>query len=360
MDKKMSNEYKWIKKLCSPLAAEDVSLLPITTPEDNPCTKRYLNVNLEKTTQLSETDQIIKGSSSRDRRRRERKNWKYSLSFRGLLLYIYNEYHADGKSDKRRIRSVIQNPLVVEEAPFLKYSDEFEKHGFDVIGLLKKISEELFSQLHITAEEDNYLLRRATERYSVEVENYFYRRIELASSFPYIQKEMGSEEYKIISEKINDYRQDIVKLRESWIVEQQKDISFLKRKSNYNKLSRELADTIAASANSDAIISVDKLAEKYSLSNIEVLNMLSLTRPQTYIIAGLHLIPNSKIPALQDNTRLEDTRLLFEKNGIPDSCHFSLISELGFNIIGKKRWNDYSDAIIVKRKEGRKKIIISF
>jgi hypothetical protein len=255
-----------------------------------------------------------------------------------------------GKSDKRRIRSVIQNPLVIKEAPFLKYSKEFEEHGFDVIGILKKISEELFNQLHITSEEDNYLLRRATERYSVEVENYFYKSFELASSYSYIQK-IGSEQYKAISEKINDYRQTIVKLRESWIVEQQKDISFLKRKSNYNILTRELADTItAAPANTNAIISVDELAEKYSLSNIEVLNMLSSVKPNTHIRAGLHLIPNSKIP-LQDNIRLEDARLLFKKNEIPDSCHFSLISELGFDIAGKKRWNDYSDAIIVKRKE---------
>ena len=76
----------------------------------------------------------------------------------------------------------------------------------------------------------------------------------------------------------------------------------------------------------------------------------------TYIvIAGLHLIPNSKIPALQDNIRLEYAHLLFKKNGIPDLCHFSLISELGFDITGKKRWNDYSNAIIVKRKGKKRK-----
>jgi hypothetical protein len=233
------------------------------------------------------------------------------------------------------------------------YSEYFEKHGFDVIGLLKKISEELFNQLHVTAEEDNYLLRRATERYSVEVENYFYRHFELASSYPYIQK-IGSEEYKEISEKINNYRQIIVRLRESWIVEQQKDITFLKRKSNHDKLARELADTIAAAANSNAIISVDELSEKYCLPNIEVLNILSSLKANTHIIAGLHLIPNSKMPALHDNTRFEDACSLLKKNGIPDSCHFSLISALGFDITGKKRWNDYSDAIIVKRKEKRR------
>jgi hypothetical protein len=349
MDKKMSSEYKWIKKLCPP--AENVSLLPITTPEDSPSTKRYLDVSLEENTQLSEIDEIINDSRSKDRRR-SRRNWRYSLSFRGLLLYIYNEYNAEGKSDKRRIRSVIQNPLVIKEAPFLRYSEYFEKHGFDVIGLLKKISEELFNQLHVTAEEDNYLLRRATERYSVEVENYFYSRFELASSYPYIQK-MGSEEYKEIFEKISDYRQIIVMLRESWIVQQQKEISFLKRKSNYNKLANELPDTIAATANSNAIISIDELAEKYSMSNIEVLHMLSSMKPNAHIIAGLHLIPRSKIPTLHDNTRFEDARSLLKNNGIPDSCHFRLISELGFNITGKRRWNDYSDANIVKRKEKR-------
>src|SRR4051794_4725593 len=73
MDKKMSNEYKWIKKLCPP--AENVSLLPITIPEANPCTKQYLNINLEETTQLSETDEIINDSRGKDRR--SRKNWRY-------------------------------------------------------------------------------------------------------------------------------------------------------------------------------------------------------------------------------------------------------------------------------------------
>jgi hypothetical protein len=136
MDKKMSNEYKWIKKLCPPLADEDVSLLPMTAPEDNPCTKRYLNITfLEEDTQLSsdinkvKTDDSSKGKEDR-RERGRRKNWRYSLSFRGLLLYIYNEYNEEGKSDKHRIHSVIQNPLVVKEAPFLKYSEEFEKHAF--------------------------------------------------------------------------------------------------------------------------------------------------------------------------------------------------------------------------------------
>lgn len=77
---------------------------------------------------------------------------------------------------KNRIREVISNPLITEEiAPFLKYWQYFfnEDYNFNVIDLLLEISVELENQLHIDTKNDLYLLRRASERYFIEFENFF-------------------------------------------------------------------------------------------------------------------------------------------------------------------------------------------
>ena len=51
--------------------------------------------------------------------------WRYSLNLRGFLLYLFEESQAERK-DSRRIRAVILNPAIVEEAPFLMYCQDFE------------------------------------------------------------------------------------------------------------------------------------------------------------------------------------------------------------------------------------------
>ena len=78
------------------------------------------------------------------------------------------------KGQVTRIRHVIRNPCIIKEAPFLEDSELFESLGFDVIGLLLQISRELISQLDIDSNNDLYLLRRATERYSCEVNRFFF------------------------------------------------------------------------------------------------------------------------------------------------------------------------------------------
>lgn len=122
------------------------------------------------------------------------------LTFRGLLTYLLNElkYRMDienkrfkeetEEKDKEkvkrgrisrinistgRIHQVIRNRSVIKEAPFLEYSELLESQGFDVVSLLLQISAELADQLHIDAENDRYLLRRATERYLVEFDRFF-------------------------------------------------------------------------------------------------------------------------------------------------------------------------------------------
>jgi hypothetical protein len=96
--------------------------------------------------------------------------WKYSLNFRGFLLYIVGEARAK-RQDKRRLRKFISNPAVLELAPFLQYWQDFEKSKFDVIGTLREIGIEFQNLLTIHSIE--YLQRRATETYFFAVDNYF-------------------------------------------------------------------------------------------------------------------------------------------------------------------------------------------
>ena len=140
-----------------------------------------------------------------------KKNGETVPTFRGLLLYLYlckkyslkkhgmQDYNYQTKPGRiggdddrktstlgarkhvqtiREIGKIFSKPSVLEKAPFLKYWQDFRECGFDVIGLLLQIAEELHSQLHIDAESDKYLLRRASERYFVGVENYCYERLD--------------------------------------------------------------------------------------------------------------------------------------------------------------------------------------
>ena len=108
-------------------------------------------------------------------------NLFYKLNFRGLLLFLFNLSKLGLKKRviRKQISEVLSNPKIEEMAPFLKYFDDFENAGFDVLYSLKEIAAEL--QNH---HEDNttglsnsnmiYLIRRATEIYFIRVTNYFF------------------------------------------------------------------------------------------------------------------------------------------------------------------------------------------
>ena len=104
-----------------------------------------------------------------------KKNWRYSLTFYGFLLYLACEYEAERK-DVRRIYAVISNPAVLNYAQFLLYWKDFKDNigGFNVGDLLMEIGNEFKNQLDydIVTEDKNYLLKRVTERYFAEL----YRR----------------------------------------------------------------------------------------------------------------------------------------------------------------------------------------
>lgn len=130
-----------------------------------------------------------------------KKNLFLCLTFRGLLAYLFSEYEQQNalraKKGRRnakekhkekavelkkhrlndsndRIRQIIRNQSILKEAPFLRDFDLHESLGFDVIGLLRRISIELISQFHIDASNDFYLVKRAMERYLAEFERFFF------------------------------------------------------------------------------------------------------------------------------------------------------------------------------------------
>lgn len=202
-----------------------------------------------------------------------KKNLFVCLAFRGLLAYLFSEYELQNtsraKKGKRnakekynekivqpneyslndsnnRIRQVIRNQSILEEAPFLRDSDLHESLGFDVIGLLLKISIELIGQLHIDTSNDFYLLKRAMERYLAEFDGFFFST--LSRSDPnggiyhmHVAFVRSQEGVKSIDErsqedisnmlKLNNYRRDAAEFMASLVQQEMRDIEDIVIKS---------------------------------------------------------------------------------------------------------------------------------
>jgi hypothetical protein len=135
------------------------------------------------------------------------KQKKYSLNFRGFLLYLAGE-SAVRRGDNRRIRKVVSNPLILKQAPFLQYWQDFEAAEFDVIEVLGYIGKEFQSQLDYSEE---YLQRRVTERYFMSVDRYF-DLLSRAGSFHIYAKRVRRRTHK----KIGEYRLRMYTLLNEW------------------------------------------------------------------------------------------------------------------------------------------------
>jgi hypothetical protein len=326
--------------------------------------------------------------------RDNRENWRYTLNLRGLLLYLFHEsniifsknspiknlsIYDKRKYDKRkreakdRIREVISNPLIIKKAPFLSFWWYFEKAGFDVVDLLSDISREYLNQLHIDAEHDNYLLRRITERFFVELENFFYQFSDPTFSAYFIKK-LGPEEYDKILGKSNEYREIIISYQKDWIKKQQEVIDYFDKKCRSFKLEKELHNTIDASEYDDNnIISIDKLAQKYEMSSKDMHDFIFFKllhrrkernraevqyyehRDKQYMIAGSYLISRPKVDKLKsllsDGMDIKHAYSTLNKHNIPQSCSYELICKLGFWVSRNSDYSvnsDYSGGYIVR------------
>ena len=218
----------------------------------------------------------------------------YAINFRGFLLYLYNEYLMRKDSSKdfekesdrklhhlrrrtinknihfnqtitKRLRIVLYNPLTIKIAPFLQYWSEFEKYGFNVIELLLQISIELQNQMHIDAYGDTYLIRRATERYVIALENFIYD-YELYSM----------KVHKPLKELINSYRKLIVPLTRNLINKEIERLDFIQREHDEFEMLQELDSMVLRGSNE--AISIDKIGHQYINSFKNSVSVLEIVK----------------------------------------------------------------------------------
>ena len=337
--------------------------------------------------------EVRKNATFKEYRRVIQRYQIYAPNFRGLLLFLYlckilrlkkdsrNDFkNRPGKTKAkddtrtstlgkrkykqtvRKIHRIIEKDNILKQVPFLIYWRDFEKYGFDVIGLLLQIAEELHSQLHIDAESDNYLLRRASERYFIQVENYCH---EMDNDF--YDGNLSSS--KITVDKINTlvhvrhmYRKHMIPIQTEWIQTQLKTIDSI------NESSKEYDIASDTSFDKDKIILLSDLASKYNIHLDKVSKAFGLyynNNPsksdyypydkRKYLITSTCLIPVHEIDKLKlvlsNGMNFLEVCSLFEKHGIPESYHQEIIPKLGFEIIKMlgDQWNDTEKWFIVER-----------
>jgi hypothetical protein len=129
----------------------------------------------------------------------------------------------------------------------------------------------------------------------------------------------------------------------------------IERKVNDPNLKIEFAkaDDDNNNNNNTTVISINEVAQKYSIP-AEVARRISLRdNKEKYIEAGMYLISKSKAaklePLLVGISRFIDACSILSKEGIPESCHAELIDKLGYDV----SWQsiDASTAVMVKRTE---------
>lgn len=259
-----------------------------------------------------------------------------------------------------KIRRIIGKDHVLEQAPFLKYWQDLEKCGFGVIELLLQITEELYSQLHIDAEHDRYLLRRASERYFVGVENYCYERID--DAFCFLADKLAPDKLNLLTQTRHKYRRHMIPLLKGLVQKQQELFDYIDDKCKEDEIAFD------TSFDDDKIILFSDLASKYGTNIARVSKALGLhynndpVKPdyypydtRKYLVTNTCLVPVNEIdklkPVLSNGMNFLDVCFLFEKHGIPESCHQEIIPKMGFEIIrvfGDKSI-DFSKWFIVDR-----------
>jgi hypothetical protein len=119
----------------------------------------------------------------------DRRQWRYSINIRGLIVYILGEIKSEDKRiHNKRISKVLENlhNNYPADFPFLKYYREFKEQYeiergrqtpaklpkfFDEVNLLKNIALELQSQIYTA--DINFLNYWVTKRYVEGVVSYF-------------------------------------------------------------------------------------------------------------------------------------------------------------------------------------------
>lgn len=142
----------------------------------------------ERSKNLYATDLELEYAPEVVRIKNDKKNWRYALNLRGLMLYLFGIAEQDKRINRSIIRKVLSNPDLLsdpnslnEDAPFLIHWQVLEKNKFPVVDILLTISKEISQILnsyyynHFRGQiyDDIRLKRIVTERYFAEVSDFF-------------------------------------------------------------------------------------------------------------------------------------------------------------------------------------------
>jgi uncharacterized protein len=152
----------------------------------------------------------------------------------------------------------------------------------------------------------------------------------------------------IPKEQLIFYKNDAVPVKSLLDYLKSIDREMIERKVNDPNLKIELD-----SDNNNAVISINKVAQKYRVP-AEVARRISLRdNKEKYIEAGMYLIPKSKAHKLEsllsETRKFIDACSIISNEGIPEACHAELLVKLGYDVIWQSI--DASTAVIVKRRE---------
>ena len=144
------------------------------------------------------------------------------------------------------------------------------------------------------------------------------------------------------------YKNDIVPVKPILDYLKSIDKEMIERKVNDPSIKIELDED---ANNPGAVISINEIAQKYSLPT-EVARRISLRdNKEKYLEAGMYLIPKFKAQKLESllagTDRFIDACSILSLEGIPESCHADLIAKLGYDVLWQSL--DSSSAVIAKR-----------
>jgi hypothetical protein len=192
----------------------------------------------KRSNNLNATELELDYDSEVVRIKNDKKNWRYALNLRGLMLYLFGIAEQKKRINRSRIRKVLSNPDLLsdpnslnEDTPFLICWQVLEENKFRVVDILLMISKEVsqilnsnyYHQFKGEIYNDIRLKRIITERYFAEVSDFFglyrggvalrwYKEIEsserskLEEYFSFIlsnQKRFLETELKEVTSKLN-------------------------------------------------------------------------------------------------------------------------------------------------------------
>jgi uncharacterized protein len=153
----------------------------------------------------------------------------------------------------------------------------------------------------------------------------------------------------IPKEQLIFYKNDAVPVKPILDYLKSIDREMIERKVNDPNLKIELDKD----DDNNTVISINEVAQKYSVP-AEVVRRISLRdNKEKYIEAGMYLIPKSKAHKLESllagTNRFIDACSILSNEAIPESCHAELLVKLGYEVIWQSI--DASTAVLVKRRE---------